>query len=137
ARESSSAEEGHHHLQPRQLTGLLRQMCDIEAVESGRELNESDRQFLRATSEQRATGYDQSSVYHQSLLSPSSSEGAIPGFASRPVRNGMFGGGLSEDLRHRRQISNSPARDSGQTDSYELDSFVTDDQESESHCSEA
>ncbi|KAJ7658685.1 hypothetical protein DFH06DRAFT_1407125 [Mycena polygramma] len=140
-RKSSPSREGHRHLLRRELTLKLGPLLDTEAVHSGDGLSErssgseaeseSDREFLRSLPEtQMSTGYDQSLVYRRSLLSQAAGE-EIPTFVNRPVRNGRFGGGLSEDSRHRPQLSSSlSSQDSGQTtDAYES-SFVSADEES-------
>ncbi|KAJ6604410.1 hypothetical protein DFH09DRAFT_1122594 [Mycena vulgaris] len=117
----------------------LHNLYDAEAVHSGDEVSEgssgseveseSDRQFLEGLPEtQVSPSYDQSFAYRQSLLTQAPGRGGIPKFAGRPVRKGMFGGGLSESSRRRPQVSSSPPRDE-EPDAYDIGSFVVDDDE--------
>ncbi|KAF7339675.1 P-loop containing nucleoside triphosphate hydrolase protein [Mycena sanguinolenta] len=111
---------------------------DMEAVHSGDEVSEgssgsedpeseSDRQFLQELPEtQVSPSYDQSFVYRQSLLTQP--PGAGPHFGDRPMRRGMFRGGLSESSRRRPQVSSSPPRDPDDEDEYEFGSFVVGDE---------
>ncbi|KAF8213318.1 hypothetical protein K438DRAFT_1902438 [Mycena galopus ATCC 62051] len=110
---------------------------DMEAAHSGDEVSEgssgsdeeeseSDRQFLQELPEtQVSPSYDQSFAYRQSLLTQAPGG---PRFGKGPMRKGMFGGGLSESLRRRPQVSSSPPRDPNEEpDEYSLGSFVVDD----------
>ncbi|KAJ7655062.1 hypothetical protein DFH06DRAFT_1201495 [Mycena polygramma] len=139
-RESSPLQAGHRRRQPHKPSSRPLNAYDMEAVHSGDEVSEgssgseveseSDRQFLQALPEtQMSPGYDQSFAYRQSLLTQAPGGGRIPSFANRPVRKGMFGSGRGESSRRRPQVSSSPPRDPGEEDSYDIGSFVVDDEE--------
>ncbi|KAJ7071266.1 P-loop containing nucleoside triphosphate hydrolase protein [Mycena amicta] len=117
-----------------------RGLYDMEAIHSGDEVSqgesgsddeesESDRQFLKdIPNTQVSPSYDQSMVYRQSLLTQMPGRG--PQFANRPIRQGLFGGGLSEIARkqQRATISNSsPPREDSEPDEYAIGSFVVAD----------
>ncbi|KAJ7275284.1 hypothetical protein B0H12DRAFT_1086574 [Mycena haematopus] len=137
-REWSPIKESRH---PKSLkhkaSSVPKTVYDMEAVHSGDEVSEgssgsedveseSDRQFLQELPEsQISPSYDQSFAYRQSLLTQA--PGAGPHFKNRPMRSGLFGGGLSESLRHRPQVSSSPQRDQSEEDEYDVGSFVVDD----------
>ncbi|KAF7320220.1 hypothetical protein MKEN_00806500 [Mycena kentingensis (nom. inval.)] len=120
---------------------LLRPMYDMEATHSGDEVSEgssgsndeeseSDRQFLKDIPDtQPSPSYDQSLVYRQSLLTQVPGRG--PQFSRPLVRNGRFGGGLSEPARlpYRVALSSSPVRDDSEPDEYAFGSFVVADEE--------
>ncbi|KAJ7042488.1 hypothetical protein C8F04DRAFT_1076096 [Mycena alexandri] len=141
-RESSPVQESRRlKKKPHKLPSDGRKLYDTEAIHSGDEVSEgssgseveseSDRQFLQALPEtQMSPGYDQSFAYRRSLLTQAPGGGQIPSFANRPVRKGMFGGGLSESSRRRSQVSSSPPRDPDEEpDAYNIGSFVVDDDE--------
>ncbi|KAJ7835309.1 hypothetical protein B0H13DRAFT_216139 [Mycena leptocephala] len=138
-RESSPIQTGPRRLKPHKLSSRPHKAYDTEAIHSGDEVSEgssgseveseSDRQFLEELPEtQVSPSYDQSFAYRQSLLTQTPGGGRMPNFANRPVRKGMFGGGLSESLRRRPQVSSSPPRDpDDEPDAYDIGSFVVDD----------
>ncbi|KAJ6574861.1 hypothetical protein B0H19DRAFT_1126072 [Mycena capillaripes] len=142
-RESSPVPEGRRPQSSRKLISRPKKFygIDIEAIHSGDEVSEgssgseveseSDRQFLQALPEtQMSPSYDQSFAYRQSLLTQAPGVGRIPHFANRPMRKGMFGGGLSESSRRRPHVSSSPPRDPDEEpDAYDIGSFVVDDDE--------
>ncbi|KAF7339856.1 ATP-dependent DNA helicase mph1 [Mycena venus] len=139
-RESSPIQENHRPRSPKhKASSRMHKIYDMEAVHSGDEVSEgssgseeveseSDRQFLQELPEtQMSPSYNQSLVYRQSLLTQAPGGGRVPTFGNRPVRKGMFGGGLSESSRRRPQVSSSPPRDPDEEDAYDIGSFVVDD----------
>ena len=106
---------------------------EVEAGSSDSEgiAHSSDVEFLVDTSGTQApSGYEQSVIYRQSLLTQAPND-AAPAFASRPIKTGFLGRGrasIGEPSRYRALAagSSSPMR-SSDVDNYSLGSFVVED----------
>lgn len=116
-------------------------LFDAAAVHSGDEVSEgysdseddeeseSDRLFLRDSPlTQVSPSYDQTLAYRQSLLTQSQIISKIPNFADRPARSGHILGRRTTVSRTELPSSSPPPPDD-ELDSYEIGSFVVDDDE--------
>jgi len=137
--ESTPAPKKTKRAKPSLLAQNPNPLFDAEAAHSGDEVSEgysdaeddeeseSDRLFLRDSPfTQVSPSYDQTLAYRQSLLTQSQISSKIPDFADRPTRRGHFLGGR-KTLSRIVLPSSSPPPPDDELDSYEIGSFVVDD----------
>lgn len=139
--ESTPAPKKTKRAKPSLLARNPNPLFDAAAVHSGDEVSEghsdseddeeseSDRLFLRDSPfTQVSPSYDQTLAYQQSLLTQSQISSKIPDFADRPARGRHFLGGRKTVSRIVLPSSSPPPPDD-ELDSYEIGSFVVDDDE--------
>lgn len=139
--ESTPALKKTKRAKPSLLARNLNPLFDAAAAHSGDEVSEgysnseddeeseSDRLFLKDSPfTQVSPSYNQMLAYRQSLLTQSQISSKIPDFADRPVRRGHFLDGR-KTLSRLVLPSSSPPPPDDELDSYEIGSFVVDDDE--------
>lgn len=101
---------------------------NVGSTDTEEDENEYDKEFIADGDITHDSGYDQSAIYRQGLMTQAP---AGLNFASKPVRSGLFGPALGRTAQPAFQYSSSPPRVPNSEDDYEFGSFIVEDEDEE------
>lgn len=101
---------------------------NVGSTDTEEDENEYDKEFIADGDITQDSGYDQSAIYRQGLMTQAP---AGLNFASKPVRAGVFGAALGRIARPAAHSSSSPPRAPNSEDDYEFGSFIVEDEDEE------